>query len=239
MLEIQDLHVRYGTTHAVRGIDLRVGAGEAVALLGPNGAGKTSTLRAISQLVAPAQGTISFDGQPINGVAAEEVARRGLIHVPEGRHIFPDLSVQENLLIGTTARRSRTGGFSFDDVYDLFPLLVPLRDRLGYALSGGEQQMVALGRALVAAPRLLLVDEPSLGLAPVVADAVADALFEVRDRTALLVVEQNVHLALRVCSRAAVLSGGTIVLEADASELHDHDALLSSYLGQTRTGTGA
>jgi branched-chain amino acid transport system ATP-binding protein len=238
MLEVEGLHVRYGTTHAVRGIDLSVEAGQAVALLGPNGAGKTSTLHAISNLV-PSKGTIRFDGDDISRAAAEDIARRGLIQVREGRHVFPDLTVHENLQIGTTARQGRDGGFTFDDVYDLFPMLVPLRKRLGYALSGGEQQMVALGRALVAAPRLMLVDEPSLGLAPVIADTVAAALAEVRTRTALLIVEQNVHLALRVCSRAAVMSGGAIALTADASELHDRDALLASYLGQRKTGAGA
>jgi branched-chain amino acid transport system ATP-binding protein len=238
MLQVSGLHVRYGTTHAVRGIDLAVGAGEAVALLGPNGAGKTSTLHAISNLVA-SKGTIQFDGEDISRTAAEDIARRGLIQVREGRHVFPDLSVHENLQIGTTARQGRDGGFSFDDVYELFPPLQPLRRRLGYALSGGEQQMVALGRALVAAPRLMLVDEPSLGLAPVIADTVATALAEVRARTSLLIVEQNVHLALRVCSRAAVMSGGSIALTADAAELHDRDALLASYLGQRKTGAGA
>jgi branched-chain amino acid transport system ATP-binding protein len=238
MLSIDGLDVRYGTTHAVRGICLEVADGEAVALLGPNGAGKTSTLRAISRLV-PSTGSVVFDGQDLAKVPAENVARLGLIHVPEGRHVFGDLTVHENLQIGTTARRGRRSEFGFDEVYDLFPALVPLRGRLGFALSGGEQQMVAIGRALVAAPRLLLIDEPSLGLAPIVADAVASALVEVRSRTALLVIEQNVHLAVRVCQRAAVLSGGVVVLEAPAAQLHDRDELLASYLGQSRTGTGA
>jgi branched-chain amino acid transport system ATP-binding protein len=237
VLDVEGLDVRYGTTHAVRGISFEVTAGEAVALLGPNGAGKTSTLKALSRLV-PSTGTVRFDGEDLRGVAPEVVARRGLIHVPEGRQIFPDLTVHENLQLGTTARNGREA-FGFDDVYDLFPLLGRLRDRLGFALSGGEQQMLALGRALVAGPKLLLVDEPSLGLAPLVADAVAGALREVRSRTSVVVVEQNVHLALEVCDRAVVLSGGTIVLQAAAADLHDRDALLSAYLGQRRTGTGA
>jgi branched-chain amino acid transport system ATP-binding protein len=237
MLQVEGLDVRYGTTHAVRGIDLTVEAGQALALLGPNGAGKTSTLHAISNLV-PSGGTVRFDGQDISSTPPEDIARRGLIQVREGRHVFPDLSVHENLQIGTTARGGRTGGFSFDDVYDLFPALQPLRRRLGYALSGGEQQMVALGRALVAAPLLMLVDEPSLGLAPVLADTVATALTEVRARTSLLIVEQNVHLALRICGRAAVMSGGQITMTANADELHDREALLASYLGQRKTGAG-
>jgi branched-chain amino acid transport system ATP-binding protein len=237
MLRIEGLHVRYGTTHAVRGIDLTVGEGEAVALLGPNGAGKTSTLRAVSRLAA-STGTVTFEGRDLARVLPEEVARRGLIHVPEGRHVFPDLTVHENLQVGTTARSGRTGGFTYDDVYDLFPPLGKLRERLGFALSGGEQQMVAIGRALVAAPRLLLVDEPSLGLAPLVADAVAQALVAVRERTALLVIEQNVLLTTRICQRAAVMSGGEIVMEALSEQLHDRDTVLATYLGQTRTGTG-
>jgi branched-chain amino acid transport system ATP-binding protein len=237
MLVVEDLHVRYGTTHAVRGVSFSVGAGEAVALLGPNGAGKTSTLKAISRIAA-SSGRVVFDGQDLAHVAPERVARAGVIHVPEGRQIFPDLTVHENLLLGMTARGGRSG-FSLDDAYDLLPAMRTLRDRLGFALSGGEQQMVAIGRALVAAPRILLVDEPSLGLAPVVADTVADALAEIRTRVPVLVVEQNVHLALRVCTRAIVLAGGTVMLESPASELQDSDALLASYLGQSHTGTGA
>jgi branched-chain amino acid transport system ATP-binding protein len=236
MLTIDDLHVRYGTTHAVRGINLTVGDGEAVALLGPNGAGKSSTLRAISRQVG-CSGTVRFEDADLAGVAPEQVARRGIVHVPEGRRVFRDLTVHENLMIGTTARGGRPGGFGFDEVYDLFPALVPLRNRLGYALSGGEQQMTAIGRGLVAAPKLMLIDEPSLGLAPVVVEAVADALVAVRGRIGLLVIEQNVHVAVRVCERAAVLSGGRIVMEAPTAGLGDRDALLASYLGQKRTGT--
>ena len=233
MLRVSDLHVRYGTTEAVRGISFEVGDGEAVALLGPNGAGKTSTLRAVSRLTA-CTGTVTFDGEDVTRVGSEELARRGLIHVPEGRHVFPDLTVHENLQLGTTARNGRSTEWGYDEVYDLFPALVPLRDRLGFALSGGEQQMLVIGRALVGAPRLLLIDEPSLGLAPLVADRVASALVEIRAHTPMLVVEQNVHLATRVCGRAAVLSSGRFVLEASAAALQARDDLLSSYLGQTR-----
>jgi branched-chain amino acid transport system ATP-binding protein len=234
MLQVEGLDVRYGTTHAVRAVDLSVEAGEAVAVLGPNGAGKTSTLRAISGLV-PHGGTVRFDGEDVSRLPAEEIARRGLIHVPEGRHVFPDLTVEENLSIGATARGRRgaaAAGFTIDDVHDLFPALAALRKRLGFALSGGEQQMVALGRALLGAPRLLLVDEPSLGLSPRLARAVTRALAEIRRRVPLLVVEQNVRLALRICPRAVVMAQGEIVLRAGAGELADRDALLASYLGQ-------
>jgi branched-chain amino acid transport system ATP-binding protein len=230
MLTVDGLDIHYGATHALRGIDFAIDDGEALALLGPNGAGKTSTLRAISGLT-PHGGTIRFDGDDVAPLSVHERALRGIIHVPEGRHVFVDLSVHENLQLGLTAAHGRTG-FTFDDAYDLFPTLAKMRDRLGYALSGGEQQMVALGRALVGAPRLLMVDEPSLGLAPLLANTVADALAEIRSRTCVLVVEQNVHLALRICDRAVVLRTGEIVLRARADELSDRDALLSQYLGQ-------
>ncbi len=236
MLVVEDLQVSYGTTEAVRGVSLSIDAGAAVALLGANGAGKTSTLRGITRL-EPIKGKVSFDGKDLAGLAPEAVARLGLIHVPEGRHVFGDLTVHENLQMGETAKSGRSG-WSFDDVYDLFPALVPLRARLGFALSGGEQQMVVLGRALMAAPRCLLVDEPSLGLAPVIAHAVAEALVEVRDRMSLLVVEQNVHLATQVCDRAVVIAEGQIRFEAESHELRDSDELLASYLGQRRTGAG-
>jgi branched-chain amino acid transport system ATP-binding protein len=236
VLTIEDLNVHYGTTHAVRGVTLSVSKREAVALLGPNGAGKTSTLRAISGLVS-STGTIQVDGQDLRALTVESIARRGIVHVPEGRRVFRDLTVEENLKVGATASVGRTAGFSIADVYDLFPALVALRHRLGYALSGGEQQMVALGRALVGAPNLLLVDEPSLGLAPKIVDAVASALLEIRSRTAILVVEQNVRLALHVCSRAAVMREGTIVLEGPADQLRNQDALLASYLGEREIGS--
>ncbi|NUU21345.1 MAG: ABC transporter ATP-binding protein [Streptomycetaceae bacterium] len=230
MLEITGLCVDYGTTHAVRGLDLRVAAGEAVALLGPNGAGKTSTLHAVSGLV-PARGTVLFDGTDITGHSASEIARRGLVHVPEGRRVFPTLSVHENLRMGRVAAAGRRG-WSEDDVYALLPALVPLRDRAGFALSGGEQQMVAIGRALVSAPRMLLLDEPSLGLAPVVVRAVFDALAAIAADVPLLVVEQNTVEALRLCARGHVLAAGRLALSGTAAELRDRDSLLASFLGK-------
>ena len=230
MLEVRDLTVRYGAVEAVRDVTLSVGAGDVVALLGPNGAGKTSTLRAITGLERFG-GTITFDGDPVNKIGPEGCAKRGLIHVPEGRHVFPTLTVHENLQVGATAARGRRGP-TFDEVYDVFPSLVPLRDRNGWALSGGEQQMVAIGRALVAAPRLLLLDEPSLGLAPIVVKAVFRALRDIRTTTPILIVEQNTAQALKLCDRAAALVQGKIVLEGSAAEMSDRTALLDSYLGQ-------
>jgi branched-chain amino acid transport system ATP-binding protein len=231
MLEITGLHVAYGSTIAVKELDLEVGQSEAVALLGPNGAGKSSTLAAISQVTA-STGLVRFDGQDLSGVPAERVARMGLIQVPEGRHVFPTLTVEENLRMGQVAAAGRTDGYELDDVYQLFPALVELRKRPGYVLSGGEQQMVAIGRALVAAPRLLMLDEPSLGLSPRVAKEVFQALNVIQERTPLLVVEQNTRLALATCGRGYVLSGGEAVLSGDAAKLQDRSALLASYLGQ-------
>jgi branched-chain amino acid transport system ATP-binding protein len=231
VLELRGVEVSYGAVEAVRGIDLQVDEGEVVALIGPNGAGKTSTLRAISGL-APARGSIRFDGRDCRRLSVQGGARRGLIHVPEGRRVFTTLTVHENLLVGTTARRGRAAVYSVDEIYDLFPALAELRRREGGALSGGEQQMVAIGRALVAGPRLLLLDEPSLGLAPKIARSLFAALADVATRTPLLLVEQNTVLALKVCTRAAVMVNGRFVLEGSAAELTDRSALVASYLGE-------
>jgi branched-chain amino acid transport system ATP-binding protein len=235
MLEVRGLEVGYGPVVAVDGVDLEVGEHEIVGLLGPNGAGKTSLLRAISGLVRY-RGSVLFDGVDCRAVGVEAAARAGLIHVPEGRHVFPTMSAHDNLQMGLTARGHRPSAFSLDDVYDLFPALGGLRARAGWTLSGGEQQMVAIGRALVAAPRLLLLDEPSLGLAPKVSSAVFAALRAVAGRTAMVVVEQNTSLALGLCARASVLADGRTVMEGLASELRDRETLLASYLGQ-RTAT--
>jgi branched-chain amino acid transport system ATP-binding protein len=233
MLQVRGLEVDYGAVRAVRGVDLDVAEREVVALLGPNGAGKTSTLRAITALESY-KGSITFDGDEVSKLGTEACARRGLIHVPEGRHVFPTLSVHENLQVGTTAARGRAPDYGIDDVYDLFPALQALRERQGWALSGGEQQMVAIGRALVAAPRLLLLDEPSLGLAPIVTKAVFAALRQVSARTPVLLVEQNTAQALAIATRAAALVGGKIVMSGTAAELGDRGALLDSYLGQAK-----
>jgi branched-chain amino acid transport system ATP-binding protein len=230
MLEIKDLRVVYGSTIALQGASFTVGDGEALALLGANGAGKTSTLRAISRLI-PSTGSILFDGVDVRTLPPEELARRGLIHVPEGRHVFGSLTVQDNLLVGMTARARRKQSFSIDDVYDVFPALVPLRRRLGWALSGGEQQMVAIGRALLSAPRLLMLDEPSLGLAPVVVKSVYEALAKVKDQLPILLVEQNAAVGLSVCDRGVVLLSGKVVVEGTSAQLSDRKSLLESYLG--------
>jgi branched-chain amino acid transport system ATP-binding protein len=231
VLELKEVAVTYTTTEAVRGLSFTIGSGEVVGLLGPNGAGKTSTLRAICGQVT-FTGQITFDGAAITGGQPEQIARRGLIHVPEGRHIFPTLTVRENLQIADVARHGRPAEFSYDDVMGLFPALPKLVNRDGYTLSGGEQQMVAIGRGLLAAPRLLLLDEPSLGLAPVVATAMFAGLDQVRDRVPMLIVEQNTALALGSCDRAMVMNTGRIVLDGDAASLQDRSVLLATYLGQ-------
>ncbi len=230
MLTVADLTVSYGPVEAVCGAGWEIGDGELVTLLGPNGAGKTSSLRAISQL-CPWGGDIRFEGRSLRGLAPERVVRMGIVHVPEGRRVFPTLSVLENLQIGRHARMRRSG-YSVDDVLELMPLLKPLKSRKGWALSGGEQQMVAIGRALVGAPRLLLLDEPSLGLAPVVASTVFAALTEIAKHTAVLVVEQNTALALKNCTRGYVMVDGRIVMSGASTELADRKAMLDAFLGE-------
>jgi branched-chain amino acid transport system ATP-binding protein len=230
VLEVRALGVSYGSTRAVDQLDLEIGSGEAAALLGANGAGKTSTLRAISRLV-PSDGTVLFDGADVSKLVPEELARRGLVHVPEGRHVFTTLTVHENLLVGQTSRGRRRALFTPADVYELFPTLQPLRRRYGWALSGGEQQMVAIGRALLSSPRLLMLDEPSLGLAPIVVRSVYQALAKVKPELPMLLVEQNAALALDLCDRGYVLLSGKCVLKGTAGELGNREALLDSYLG--------
>jgi branched-chain amino acid transport system ATP-binding protein len=231
MLDVKNLSVSYDAVTAVVDLALTIGSEECVALLGPNGAGKSSTLKAISHLL-PHQGTVEFDGTDITRMPADRIARMGLIHVPEGRRLFSELTVHENLQVGTTARGSRQPTFGIDDVYELFPHLAKLRSTRCWSLSGGEQQMVAIGRALVAAPRLLMLDEPSLGLSPRNVGVVADALLKIKSTTAVLLVEQNTHVALEVADRLYVLSNGTIQMTGTSQEIQDRSALLDAYLGQ-------
>jgi branched-chain amino acid transport system ATP-binding protein len=231
MLELKGVEVSYGAVEAVRGIDISVNDGEVVAMIGPNGAGKTSTLNAISGLV-PYKGSITFDGTETRKLGVQGGARKGLIQVPEGRRVFATLTVMENLLVGQTARHGRPVDWSIDDVMELFPALKQLGDRDGWALSGGEQQMVAIGRALVASPRMLLLDEPSLGLAPIVVKSLFSALGRIAERTPILLIEQNTAIALKLCSRACVMVAGKVVLTGTAEELQDRAAIVASYLGE-------
>lgn len=229
ILELSGLTVRYGPVLAVHELDLVVPQLGAVALLGANGAGKTSTLTAISQLTA-CEGTVRVDGDDVTGKTAQAVARMGVAHVPEGRRLFPNLSVHENLQVAKTAREKRSAKYGPNEVYELFPALAKLHKRQAWSLSGGEQQMVAIGRGLCAAPRILLLDEPTLGLAPVIVDGLYDALERIRREVALVVVEQATELALAICDDAYVLHGGQCVVHERSDQLKAGDDLMSAYL---------
>jgi branched-chain amino acid transport system ATP-binding protein len=233
LLQVEGLRVAYGRIEALRGIDLEVGDGEIVTLLGGNGAGKTTTLRTISGLLTPVAGSISFDGQRLDGLKAHDIVALGIGHVPEGRRIFPRMSVHENLTMGAYRRR---GDISQDleRVFTLFPVLKERRQQLGGNLSGGEQQMLAIGRALMGQPRLLLLDEPSMGLAPMIVARIFEILREINEQgTTLLVVEQNAAQALRLASRGYVLETGAIALNDSASALLADDRVRSAYLGES------
>jgi branched-chain amino acid transport system ATP-binding protein len=234
MLACEGLSVSYGPVAALRSVSLSVARGECVALLGANGAGKTTLLRAISGLVKPRSGSSSFDGRSMEGMTAERRVRLGLAHAPERRRIFPGLTVLENLEVATAAWRGLGARIDtdLDRVFQLFPRLRERRAQYGWSLSGGEQQMLAVGRALMSRPKVLLLDEPSLGLAPLIAEEVYDRLAEIgKMGVTILVVEQNTAMALSVASRAYVLEHGEIVLEGVASELADHPRIREAYLG--------
>lgn len=228
-LAIRSLRVRYGSVLAVDGVDVEVPALGAVALLGANGAGKTSILTAISGLTTY-EGEILVEGRSVAGIRPERIARRGVAHVPEGRRLFPNLTVHENLQVSRAGRGGRSSTYEPDAVYELFPALAPLRGRQAWSLSGGEQQMVAIGRALCAAPKVLLLDEPTLGLAPVVVDLLYAALQRLRGEVAILLVEQATDLALAICDEAYVVHGGRIALHGTTAELAERDDLLTTYL---------
>jgi len=231
LLETHGLTARYGDFQALYGIDLELREGETLAIIGANGAGKSTFLKTIAGLLPANLDSILFDGQPIGGLPAAQVVRLGISLVPEGRRLFPSLSLEENLLIGAYGRR-QSGYWSLQRIYDLFPALVPRRHAPSQALSGGEQQMTAIGRALMALPRILLLDEPSLGLAPVVVGAIFDNLVTInRTGTTVLLVEQNVLRALRLCARAYVLENGTITLAGTRDALLADEAIKRAYLG--------
>ena len=233
MLKVEALRIRYGEVEAVRRVDLAVGSGEIIALVGANGAGKSSTLSAIAGLVRPAAGTVTFDGSDITGLAAEVIARCGVSLVPEGRRIFASLTVADNLRLGgavhLTAAEARVRE---EEMLDLFPILRRYHRNKGGNLSGGEQQMLAIARALMAKPRLLLLDEPSLGLAPQMIDTVFDLIADLRrNGLTILLVEQNVALALEIADSATVLANGEVVLAGTAKELATSDLVRQAYLG--------
>jgi len=233
MLEVQDLHVYYGEIHALKGISLKVAQGEIVALLGNNGAGKTTTLKTISGLLRPRIGQVLLEERPIHGLPAHEIVARGVAHSPEGRKVFNRLTVTENLEMGAYLRNDAAVRGDIDRVFTLFPRLQERRLQVAGTLSGGEQQMLAIGRALMAQPRILLLDEPSMGLAPILVEQIFETVADInRQGTTILLVEQNAAIALSVAHRAYVLETGSIALQGGAAELSEHPEVQRAYLGE-------
>ena len=233
MLKIDNLHVYYGAIHAIKGISLEVNQGEIVTLIGANGAGKSTTLRTISGLLKPREGTISFEGESIGGVPAHEIVKRGISQVPEGRRIFADMTVMENLDLGAFTRSDKDGiKEDLKVVFGRFPRLEERKEQLAGTLSGGEQQMLAMGRALMSRPRLLLLDEPSMGLAPLLIREIFSIIVDINKAgTTVLLVEQNANMALSIAHRAYVLETGRITLSGDAKELAASEEVRKAYLG--------
>ena len=233
MLKIDNIHVYYGAIHALKGVSLEVKAGEIVTLIGANGAGKSTTLRTVSGLLAPKSGGISFLGENIAGMPAHEIVKHGISQVPEGRRIFAEMSVQENLEMGAFTRKDKAGvEKDFEIVYNRFPRLKERRKQQAGTLSGGEQQMLAMGRALMSRPKLLLLDEPSMGLAPLLIKEIFSIIEDInREGTTVLLVEQNANMALSIAHRAYVLETGRITLQGAAKELAASEDVRKAYLG--------
>ncbi|WP_414474893.1 ABC transporter ATP-binding protein [Microvirga sp. M2] len=232
MLDIRDLQVRYSGIQALRGVSLTVNDGEVIALIGPNGAGKSTLVNAVSGIVPAASGSILLDGVELTAMKPWDISGLGVLQVPEGRQVFPELTVLENLQLGLTALRGRPSEMKLEDVYDLFPILKERSAQFAGSLSGGQQQMLAIGRALMGMPKVLLLDEPSLGLAPVIISQVFAALRTLKSRgMTILLIEQNAHLALELSDRAYILDQGRIVQSGASRALAQDDAVVSHYLG--------
>jgi branched-chain amino acid transport system ATP-binding protein len=233
LLEVHDLRVAYGQIEAVRGISFGVEAGQVVALIGSNGAGKTTTLRTLSGLLRPAGGEVRLDGERIDRLRAHEIVGRGVAHAPEGRRLFPRMTVRENLDLGAYRRRDTEIDADVATVFDLFPILAERRSQAAGTLSGGEQQMLAIGRALMSRPRLLMLDEPSMGLSPLVMRTIFATLGQLKERgTTLLLVEQNAQAALALADAGHVLEIGRIVLSGSAADLLGDENVRKAYLGE-------
>ena len=233
MLVVEDLHVYYGEIHALKGVSLSVATGEIVAVLGPNGAGKTTTVKAISGLLVPRRGRVLLEDEPITGHPPHEIVYQGVAHVPEGRKIFNRLTVAENLEMGAYTRADRGVTEDMERVFTLFPRLKERLTQVAGTLSGGEQQMLAIGRALMVRPRLLLLDEPSMGLAPVVVEQIFETIVDINRRgTTIVLVEQNAAMALGIASRGYVLETGAVALEGTAAELAGNADVRRAYLGE-------
>jgi branched-chain amino acid transport system ATP-binding protein len=233
VLRVESLDVAYGEIQALRGVALAVGRGEIVTILGNNGAGKTTTLKTISGLLHPTAGTITLEDEPLVGVPAHAIVARGVAHVPEGRRIFNRLTVRENLTMGAYLRNDTGIAADLERVFALFPRLAERITQVAGTLSGGEQQMLAIGRALMASPRLLLLDEPSMGLAPVLVEQIFDTISDInRQGMTILLVEQNAAMALSIAHRGYVLETGSIALEGTAAQLSDNADVRRAYLGE-------
>ena len=234
LLEVEDLRVAYGKIEAVKGISFTVEAGQVVTLIGTNGAGKTTTLRTLSGLLKPIGGSIRFDGKPLGSVPAHKIVALGLAHSPEGRHIFPRMTIEENLLLGAFLRKDQDGiQADVQRAYDLFPILGERRKQAAGTLSGGEQQMLAMGRALMSQPKLLMLDEPSMGLSPIMMQKIMATIVELRNQgTTILLVEQNAQAALSLADTGHVMEVGRIVLSGTGSDLLTDESVRKAYLGE-------
>ena len=234
MLEVKDLEVYYGMIQAIKGISFEVNQGEVIALIGANGAGKTTTLHTITGLLSPKKGSVLFEGQDITKVPAHKIVSMGMAHVPEGRRVFSQLSVYENLKLGAYTRKDRSNiDKELQSIYERFPRLAERKNQLAGTLSGGEQQMLAMGRALMSKPSIVLMDEPSMGLSPILVDEIFDIIESIsKSGTTVLLVEQNAKKALSIADRAYVLETGKVVLEGDAKDLLENDSIKKAYLGE-------
>ncbi|ALC30474.1 ABC transporter ATP-binding protein [Streptomyces bacillaris] len=234
LLEVEDLRVAYGKIEAVKGISFKVEEGEVVTLIGTNGAGKTTTLRTLSGLIKPLAGQIKFNGKSLRKIPAHQVVSLGLAHSPEGRHIFPRMSIEDNLRLGAFLRKDSDGiAKDIQRAYDLFPILGERRKQAAGTLSGGEQQMLAMGRALMSQPKLLMLDEPSMGLSPIMMQKIMATITELRDQgTTILLVEQNAQAALSLANHAHVMEVGSIVLSGTGQDLLHDDSVRKAYLGE-------
>ncbi len=234
LLDISDVHVYYGAIHALKGVTMQVDPGQIVTLLGANGAGKSTTLRTISGLIRPREGSIQFEGKDLGRQSPQTIVRRGIAQSPEGRQLFPRMTVLENLEMGAFQRRDGDGvAADMERVFELFPRLAERRSQKAGTLSGGEQQMCAIGRALLARPRLLMLDEPSMGLAPVLVERIFEVIVDINKQgTTVLLVEQNAAMALEIAHRGYVLETGRVTLTGDARTLSQDEAVRKAYLGE-------
>ncbi len=234
MLEVKDLEVYYGVIQAIKGISFQVNQGEVIALIGANGAGKTTILHTVTGLLSPKKGSVIFEGKDITKVPAHKIVSMGMAHVPEGRRVFAELSVYENLKMGAYTRKDKSEiEESLENVYKRFPRLKERKNQMAGTLSGGEQQMLAMGRALMSKPKIILMDEPSMGLSPILVNEIFDIIQAVSESgTTVLLVEQNAKKALSIADRAYVLETGNIILEGKAKDLLEDDSVKKAYLGE-------